>query len=182
MPLLQTERFYLRPIGPADARFLFELDSDPEVMRFISKGVSTPLEQVENTVLPRVLSYYRADPPQGFWAAHLLGNDECFGWFHLRPDKFSPAEMELGYRLRRSAWGRGLATEGARALVQKALREWNYPKLSARTLAVNLASQRVMQKAGLKFEEEFFWSPELLPDFTEEERRGVKYSVSLTEA
>ena len=182
MRLLETERFYLRPIAPEDARFLFELDSDPEVMRFISKGVTTPWSTIETSILPRVLGYYRANPPQGFWAAHFLSNQECFGWFHLRPDKFSPAEMELGYRLKRDAWGRGLATEGARALVQRALHEWNYPKVSARTMAVNLASQRVMQKAGLQFEEEFFWSAELFPDFTEEERRGVKYSVRLKAA
>src|SRR5579859_7816370 len=120
MKLLETERFYLRPLRLGDAQFLFELDSDPEVMRFISKGVPTPLEYIHSTILPRVLAYYRENPPQGFWAAHLLRNDECFGWFHLRPDRFSPAEMELGYRLKRAAWGKGLATEGARALVEKA--------------------------------------------------------------
>ena len=86
--------------------------------------------------------------------------------------------MELGYRLARKAWGRGLATEGARALVVKAFGEWNYDKVSARTLAVNLDSQRVMQKAGLIFESDFVFPANLLPEWTEAERRAVKYSLT----
>ena len=113
--VLATERLYLRQFGPGDARLLFELDSDPEVMRFITKGEPTPLAKIENEILPRVLGYYRKSPTQGVWAACLVNGDEYIGWFHLRPDKITPEEMELGYRLKRSAWGRGLATEGSRA-------------------------------------------------------------------
>ena len=158
---------------------LFELDSDPEVMRFITKGKPTPLEQIEKEILPRVLSYYQKSPTQGCWAAHLSGSDDFVGWFHLRPDKITPEEMELGYRLRRAAWGRGLATEGSRALVEVGFREWGCAKISARTLIGNLASQRVMQKAGLQFECEFVYSVEMIPGWTEEERRAVKYGLSL---
>src|SRR4051794_41020426 len=99
--LFQTARLYLRRLCPDDACLLFELDSDPEVMRFISKGVPTSLAQIENEVLPRLLSYYERATPQGFWAAHLRKSDAFIGWFHLRPDKIEPEEMELGYRLRR---------------------------------------------------------------------------------
>src|SRR5438874_249900 len=155
--LLQTERLYLRRLTAEDAGLLFELDSDPEVMRFISKGEPTPWERIEREIMPLVLGYYRAWPPQGFWIAHLRETDHFIGWFHLRPDKIVPNEMELGYRLKRNAWGRGLATEGARALVAHALNDWSYPKVCARTVAINLASRRVMEKAGLTFESEFFW-------------------------
>lgn len=157
---------------------LFELDSDPEVMRFITKGQSTPLAQIETEILPRLLGYYRNSPPQGCWAAHLVGADEFVGWFHLRPNKITPEEMELGYRLKRSAWGRGLATEGSRALVRAAFRAWGYDKVSARTLVGNRASQRVMQKAGLQFEGEFSYSAEMIPGWTDQERRAVKYSLT----
>jgi RimJ/RimL family protein N-acetyltransferase len=175
--LFESDRLYLRRLMPEDAGLLFELDSDPEVMRFISKGEPTPWERMEREIVPRVLSYYRPRPPQGFWIAHLRGNHEFIGWFHLRPDKLVPAEMDLGYRLKRNAWGRGLATEGARALVQHALNDWGYPKVCARTLVVNLASRRVMEKAGLTFESEFIWAQDILPGWTEEERRGVKYGT-----
>lgn len=157
---------------------LFELDSDPEVMRFITKGQPTPRAQIENEILPRVLGYHQHSPPQGCWAAHLVGGNGFIGWFHLRPDKITPEEMELGYRLRRTAWGRGLATEGSRALVRAAFGAWGYDKVSARTLAGHRASKRVMQKAGLQFEAEFCYSAEMIPGWTEEERRAVKYGLT----
>ena len=175
--LFETERLYLRRLWPDDARLLFELDSDPEVMRFISKGQPTPLARMQNEYLPRILSYYRSWPPQGFWIAHLRATHEFIGWFHLRPDKMQPDEMELGYRLKRGVWGRGLATEGSRALVEKAFGPWGYEKVCARTLVVNLASRRVMEKAGLSFEHEFVWGLDVLPGWSAEERRGVKYSA-----
>lgn len=150
-------------------------------MRFITKGQPTPRSQIENEILPRVLGYYGKSPPQGCWAAHLAEGDEFIGWFHLRPDKITPEEMELGYRLKRSAWGRGLATEGSRALIEKGFGKWGCAKISARTLVGNVASQRVMEKAGLRFEEEFVYSAEIILGWTEEERRAVKYSLTRQE-
>lgn len=176
--LLETSRMYFRNFRVDDARLLFELDSDVEVMRFISKGQPTALTQIQQDILPRFLDYCRLSPPRGFWAAHLRENDEFLGWFHLRPDKLEPAEMELGYRLKRSVWGRGLATEGSRSLIKKAFGEWKYAKVCARTLAVNFASRRVMEKAGLRFECGFVYGMDTLPDWTEAERRAVKYSLT----
>ena len=175
--LFRTERLYLRRLVSNDAPLLCELDSDPEVMRFISRGQPTPRARIEKDYLPRMLGYYRQSPPQGFWAAHLIDTQEFIGWFHLRPDKIDTAEMELGYRLKRAVWDKGLATEGSRALVERAFGEWDYDKVCARTLAVNLASRRVMEKIGLKFEREFFWGADVLPEWAEEERRAVKYSL-----
>jgi len=176
--LFETERLYLRRLRPEDAQLLFQLDSDPEVMRFISKGQPTPLARIENEYLPRMLGYYRQSPPQGFWMAQLRASDEFVGWFHLRPDKIELEEMELGYRLARNVWGHGLATEGSRALLQRAFGEWGYGKVCARTLAVNLASRRVMEKVGLRFEQEFFYGVDVLPGWPENERRAVKYSLA----
>lgn len=174
--LLETERMFFRQFNTEDAQLLCELDSDPEVMRFISKGEPTPLARIQQEIIPRFLDWYRQWPPRGFWAAHVRERGEFIGWFHLRPDKISPEEMELGYRLKRGAWGRGLATEGSRALLAKAFGEWSFTKVCARTLACNLASRRVMEKAGLRFERDFIYGTEILPGWTEQERRAVKYS------
>lgn len=179
--VLQTERLYLRQFRLEDTTLLFELDSDPEVMRFITKGKPTPIRQIEEEILPRLLGYYTQSPPRGCWAAHLLATGEFIGWFHLRPDKLQPEEMELGYRLKRSAWGQGLATEGSQALVQSAFTELPYEKVSARTLLENLASQRVMQKAGLRFECHFIYPLEVIPEWSEAERRAIKYSLTREE-
>jgi RimJ/RimL family protein N-acetyltransferase len=179
--LLETERMYFRQFQDADAQLLFELDSDPEVMRFISKGQTTPLARIRNEIIPKFLDYYGRNPPQGFWAAHLRETGSFIGWFHLRPDKISANEMELGYRLERNVWGRGLATEGSKALLEKAFNNWGYEKVCARTLADNMASRRVMEKAGLSFEFDFHYDADLLHGWVEQERRAVKYSITRAE-
>ncbi len=168
---------FLRRFGPGDASLLWELDTDPAVMRFITKGQPTPLAEIQHVILPRILAYYSKTPPQGVWAAHLRSTGEFIGWFHLRPDKLEPEEMELGYRLRRAVWGLGLATEGSRALVQKGFQDWSCRKICARTLAGNTPSVRVMEKAGLKFEREFVYPVEIIPGWTEQERRVLKYAI-----
>ena len=175
--LFETERMYFRELCKNDVDVLFQLDSDPEVMRHISKGVPTARETFEIAYLPRMMAWQNQSPPRGFWAAHLRESDEFVGWFHLRPDKISPDEMELGYRLKRAVWGRGLATAGSRALLEKAFGKWGYSKVCARTLAGNFASRRVMEKAGLSFECEFGYGAEVMPGWSEEERKAVKYSV-----
>jgi RimJ/RimL family protein N-acetyltransferase len=176
--VLETARLSLRQFEAGDPGLLFDLDSDPEVMRFISNGIGTPLSQIEQEILPRILSYYLRSPPQGCWAAHLRDTGEFVGWFHLRTDRIEPEEMELGYRLKRAVWGQGLATEGSSALVEKGFRDWGHGKISARTLVGNLASRRVMEKCGLKFEKEFVYSAEIIPGWSEAERLAVKYSLA----
>ena len=179
---LQTARMYFRQFKDTDAPLLFELDSDPEVMRFISKGQPTPLSRIQNEIIPKFLNYYRQSPPQGFWAAHLHDTGEFIGWFHLRPSTLPAAEMELGYRLKRNVWGRGLATEGSRALLDKAFNEWSHEKVCAHTMADNLASRRVMEKAGLTFESEFYYAADMLHGWVEQDdRRAVKYSIKRVE-
>lgn len=86
--------------------------------------------------------------------------------------------MELGYRLKRSAWGAGLATEGARALLRKGFEGWAIEKICARTLIGNIASRRVMEKIRLQFEMEFTYPAAILPEWSAEERRACKYSLT----
>lgn len=71
-------------------------------------------------------------------------------------DGVCAVEAELGYRLRRSSWGKGYATEGARALIRKGFTELGVSRIFAQTMAVNRASRRVMEKCGLKLERVFF--------------------------
>jgi RimJ/RimL family protein N-acetyltransferase len=177
---LRTERLYLRRFTAADVPLLFELDSDPEVMRHISKGLPTPLETIEREILPSWLRMYELSDHLGIWAAHETATDRFIGWFHLRPDRYAPDDQELGYRLRRESWGRGYATEGSRALIEKSFQEWWVERIVARTLVGNATSRRVMEKCGLRFEEFFTYPPELLPGWTEEERAAVKYGLRRT--
>jgi RimJ/RimL family protein N-acetyltransferase len=71
------------------------------------------------------------------------------GWFSLR--RIGDGVAELGYRLRRDTWGRGLASEGALALVEWGFVESELNRIVATTMAVNQASRRVLEKAGLAY-------------------------------
>jgi RimJ/RimL family protein N-acetyltransferase len=148
---LETGRLVLRQFTEADVDNLVDLDSDPDVMRFINGGRPTPREEIQNDFLPRFLDYYERFVGYGFWAAIEKSTGEFLGWFHFRPPEgASLDDVELGYRLRKSAWGKGYATEGSRALIRKGFTELGVQRVFAETMAVNVASRRVMEKAGLR--------------------------------
>jgi RimJ/RimL family protein N-acetyltransferase len=156
---LETDRLVLRRFTKADADDLFDLDGDPEVMHFITGGRTTPREEIENDVLPAFLRYYEQGDRYGFWAAIEKSTGEFLGWFQFRPrEGGDPDEAELGYRFKRSAWGKGYATEGSRALIHKGFTELGVRRVVAETMVVNAASRRVMENAGLEYVRTFHQS------------------------
>ncbi|WUI04283.1 GNAT family N-acetyltransferase [Spirillospora sp. NBC_00431] len=147
---LETDRLVLRRFTEADVDNLVSLDSDPEVMRFLA-GEPTPRVEIEEEVLPRILRDYDLGPA-GRWAALDRSTGEFVGWFALQPpEDGGVGEVELGYRLKAAVWGRGYATEGARALIRKGFTEFGVRRVWGQTMAVNIASRRVMEKAGLRY-------------------------------
>lgn len=147
----------------SDADNLVELDSDPEVMRFLSGGEPTPRDVVESVVLPRFLRFYERFNGLGYWAAVEKSTGEFVGWFGLRPHEDSPPDtLELSYRLRRSVWRKGYATEGARALIRKGFTELGMRRVQATTYEHNVASRRVMEKVSMTFERFYRPTPEEL--------------------
>lgn len=160
---LETNRLTLRRFTDADEDSLVELNSDPEVMRYLNGGTPTPREEVRSVVLPRILDCYERFGGLGYWAAEEKPTGRFLGWFHFRPGKDTrDGELELGYRLRRAAWGKGYATEGSRALIRKGFTELGVERVVAQTLTVNVASRRVMEKCGLTFVRAFH-RPDLDP-------------------
>jgi RimJ/RimL family protein N-acetyltransferase len=148
---LETDRLVLRQFTMADVDNLVNLDADPDVMRFVTGGIPTSREEIRDDFLPAFLGYYQRYEGYGFWAAIEKATGEFLGWFHFRPrPDADPGEAELGYRLRKSAWGQGYATEGSRALIRKGFTEYGVQRVVAGAMAVNQASWRVMEKAGLK--------------------------------
>jgi RimJ/RimL family protein N-acetyltransferase len=147
---LETQRLVLRRFCVDDADNLVNLDADPDVTRFVTGGRPTSRDEIENEVLPAFLGYYERYAGYGFWAVIEKGTGDFLGWFHFRPRQGAvPGEVELGYRLRKSAWGKGYATEGSRALIRKGFTELGVQRVVAEAMAVNTASRRVMEKAGL---------------------------------
>ena len=170
----------MRRFTEDDVDNLVELDSDPEVMRFITGGRPTTRDEIENDLLPAFLAYYERYAGYGFWAAIEKSSGQFLGWFHFRPpDTDRPDDIELGYRLRRSAWGKGYAAEGSRALLDKGFAELGVQRVFATTMVVNVASRRVMEKAGLRFVRTFHqpW-----PDYIEGQEEGdVEYALLRSE-
>lgn len=157
-PLL-TDRLILRDVTEADAELLFELDSDPEVMRYIGPRPMTDVASYRDRIRT-VYVPWQAHAWQGIRIVLARASGEFLGWVFVRPATASPIagpigwirpdEMEVGYRYRRSAWGRGVATEAARPLVQIALGDTATTAVVACALAGNAASLRVLEKLGLE--------------------------------
>src|SRR5882672_2853936 len=105
---LETERLVLRRFTEADVDNIFALDCDPDVMHFLTGGRPTPREEIQDEMLPRYIRYYDRVPGYGVWAAIEKSTGDFLGWFHFWWVKdSSPTEAELGYRLCKSAWGKG---------------------------------------------------------------------------
>jgi RimJ/RimL family protein N-acetyltransferase len=150
-PMFVTARMQLRPIASTDLDALVELDADPEVMRYISGGVPNSRELYLDEILPRMMTWN--GQPFGFFSAWYEG--AFAGWFHLRPSVVDANVLEVGYRLRRAVWGRGLATEGSRHLVRHAFDELDQSFVDACTHFENLGSMRVLQKCSMSEVEPF---------------------------
>jgi RimJ/RimL family protein N-acetyltransferase len=160
---LDTERLRLYPLTEEDLDDLVELDGDPEVRRLVDPlGVLIPEDREER----RTYEWERYVSPGGFYGARERVGNAFVGCFQLEPIPDREDEVELGYRLRRHAWGLGYATEGARALVEHALDVLGYRRVFAHSLYDNPASIRVLQKAGLR--ESGPWSYRDMP--------GVEYA------
>ena len=148
--ILETPRLALRQFTADDVDNLFDLNSDPEVMRYLTGGEPTPREEIQDRIIPFHQSVYDHFDRLGTWAAEAAATGEFLGWFHLRPDSGTDAtNVELGYRLRRAAWNRGYATEGSRALISLGFTDLGVERVFAHTMTVNTASRRVMEKCGL---------------------------------
>jgi RimJ/RimL family protein N-acetyltransferase len=153
---LETERLLLRQFTETDVDYLRELDSDPDVMRFINGGAATPRELIQRKILPWFMSFYGRPQGVGFWAAHERASGGFIGWFCLHPEEGRDRdELALGYRLRKAFWRKGYGSEGAGALIDKAFRDLGAQRVFACTYSENLASRGVMETCGMRHARSF---------------------------
>ena len=170
---LETERILLRRFTPDDVDNLYALDSDPNVMRYITNGVTPSREATQEKLRDRIAEYDRT-PNFGVWPAIEKETGVFIGWFHFRPDARNPDEdIELGYRLMRAAWGKGYATEVSRALIHKGFEELGVKRVTARAMKANVNSWRVMEKVGMNFEMEY-----IEEQFPVDDKTAIRYELS----
>ncbi|HEY0166294.1 MAG TPA: GNAT family N-acetyltransferase [Jatrophihabitans sp.] len=149
---LRTRRLSLVPLAEEHLDYEVELDSDPEVMRYLGNGTARTRADV--------LRYHRARlaaaelvPGLGFWVG--LHDGDFVGWWLLEPPQRAdqgPVEgqAELGYRLLRRHWRQGFASEGARELLRHGFTDLGLRRIFAETMAVNEASRATMTSIGLR--------------------------------
>jgi RimJ/RimL family protein N-acetyltransferase len=156
LDIIRTSRLRLRKLQPADASLIQQLNSDPEVMRFIGP-VETGLEKAQAYTDLRV-AQYRDRPGLGIFVAELAGTasetseykKENIGWFCLKSLE-ETEEVEVGYRLLPKYWNQGYATEGAKAMLNQGFRALGLDKIVGVTLPTNLASQAILKKVGMVY-------------------------------
>ena len=146
MDRLRTDSLLLDPLAREDFSWLFALYADAEVMRYIGHGPRTEDESRRNLDW---LVAHGERLPFGYWVLRERATGARLGGAVLMIRR-EGAPVELGFMLARPAWGRGLGTEVARALVAHAFADLSLPELQAFTAAENAASQGVLRKAGLR--------------------------------
>jgi RimJ/RimL family protein N-acetyltransferase len=177
---LETDRLQLRPFTEDDVDDLVELDGDPDVMHFVTGGRPTPREEVESEVLPAFLDYYARFAGYGFWAAIEKASGEFLGGstsgLHKALPRTRPSSA-TGCASRPG--GRAMRPKGSRALIDKGFAELGVRRVVAFTLAVHVASRRVMENAGLRYVRTFH---QRWPDRIEGDEKGdVEYALLRSE-
>lgn len=144
---LSTPRLRLRPRTMADLEACLAMDLDPEVHRFIYGNRPPERRRHRAQLRARIASGW---PPEGgIWVVEWQGAPGFLGWCGLFPLEDSGL-IEIGYRYVRSAWGQGIATEAARAVLDHGFRGLGFDPIVAVTHPANLASQHVLMKIGLQ--------------------------------
>jgi [ribosomal protein S5]-alanine N-acetyltransferase len=144
---LETARLLLREFCEADAEAFHELHRDPAVTRYTGDGPVTSVDHARDILLAHPIADYRK---YGFgrWACVLKASGQLIGFAGLKYlDDLK--EVDVGYRLAPAHWGAGLATEATRALIRYGFEKLGLKQILGLVDPENLASVRVLQKAGL---------------------------------
>ncbi|WP_027005849.1 GNAT family N-acetyltransferase [Conexibacter woesei] len=141
---IETERLRLRPIAPADVEPLQAIYAHPDVERWIGPELAADLDRsVQEQIALQAARGFSMFAIEDRATGVLLG--DC----GLQPLEMKGPEIEIGWDLAPHAWGRGYATEAARAVLARAFGEWSLDRVIAVIKHDNIASQRVAEKLGL---------------------------------
>jgi RimJ/RimL family protein N-acetyltransferase len=152
-----SERLTYRLMTADDAELLWELDQDPEVMKYITHGEISSREKIHTVFLPRMAQYHNPDKGWGLWGVFSQHDGDFLGWILVRPMGFfsqQPTDtnnLELGWRFKRCYWGAGFATEAATAVLETLRSERSASQFSAIAMPENEGSINIMKKLGMHF-------------------------------
>ncbi|KPL03861.1 MAG: hypothetical protein AMJ90_02830 [candidate division Zixibacteria bacterium SM23_73_2] len=150
---LETERLVLRPYTMDDLFELHKIVSQKEVMKYLPEKVMTQ-KQTEKT-LTWIIDCYKENTQKKIKkfsvGVFLKENKKLIGWCGLGPLEFDPSEIEIYYGLSKSYWGKGFATEAARAILDYGFLIIGLKKIIAIVMPQNNASKRVIEKMGMVY-------------------------------
>ena len=146
--MITTKRLLLRQWQPSDFPLFAELCADPDVMQFFPSTLS----EAESMALAQRVHGLIAERGWGLWAVQVPGVSDFIGFVGLHVPKdylpFSPC-VEIGWRLAKSYWGKGYASEAAKAALNYAFTELQLDEVLSFTSVTNLPSQAVMKRIGM---------------------------------
>lgn len=161
--ILETKRLYLRELTPEDAEDFFNLNLDPEVIKYTGDLAFNNIIEARS-FLQNYNQYEMFG--MGRWAVIHKEDNLFLGWCGL---KYSPDldEVDIGFRFHKKYWNQGFATESAQACLEFGFNQLNLEKIVGRAMEANIASVKVLEKIGMQYVGKF--------DFLKHE--GVLYEI-----
>lgn len=142
-----TARLVIRSFTADDADAMFHVLGDPEVMHFIPGGPDPSVEIVRERLAN---ARAREKDGRGVWAIERASDGQVIGSAGIVPVAWQGPELEIAYKLTRSAWGHGYATEAAAACLRHAFDSAGLDRVIGLTFPENITSQRVLEKIGMR--------------------------------
>ena len=144
--MIATERLILRTWRNSDRDAAYAMACDSEVMRYLPALT----RETSDAMIDRMMAM-QAEHGHTFWVAERRGDGAFLGMCGMSPAREPLVEYEIGWRLRRAAWGQGYAQEGARATLEWAWANRDMTSIVAITVPANLPSRKVMERIGMAY-------------------------------
>jgi RimJ/RimL family protein N-acetyltransferase len=146
--IFQSSRLYFRKLTEEDVALLLDLDSNPNVTKYMHRPVPTR-ENIMLELYKKILPHYKIYG-YGRWAIHLKQDHDFIGTGGL---KYMPEldETDMGYQLKETYWGKGYGYEAAKAMIDYGHNILKLPAIFAKALPENIASWKIMEKCGMQY-------------------------------
>ena len=148
--LFTSNRLSFKEFTLEDAPLIYELNSDPEVTKYLHEPFTT-LQKAKEVLAEIILPQYQLYN-HGRWSVHLAENNNFIGWCGLK-FRAEKNEVDLGYRFMKKYWGIGYATEAGKRCLEFGFQTLKMKEIFAAAHTENLASQRVLIKLGFQYKD-----------------------------
>jgi [ribosomal protein S5]-alanine N-acetyltransferase len=164
---IETDRMFLSPASESDATELQQMWAQPGVRKYLCDDLIWPLSQVQEMLVQSATAFKEGS--YGIWIARLKQPETIVGFTGFWPF-FEPPEIQLIYGLSSDYWGKGLATEMARAMLVYGFQTYGFATISASADLPNTASIAVMERLGMTFDKQM----------THEGKEIIFYKIPIT--